>query len=234
MTSSASSPSIASFDLSKATLYYSSVSCGAASYISARLGGLSIPSEQVDLATHKTASGKDFYEINPKGNVPCLVLRSADGKEFLLNEGAAVLQFLGDRSVSTSARLVPEAGSIARSQLQNHLNYLASEVQQAYIPAFRAANDADREVAKEKIKGKLSYVEKHMLTDASHFLFGSQPSVADIYLMVELNWNQFIGLQLEKQTFPRLLAFQERISRIPDIEKVKEEMEQIKKKSFKQ
>lgn len=74
-------------------LYYTSTSCGAASFIAAVAAGIHIDAEVVDIGTHKTASGEDYYKINPKGNVPCLVLD--DGT--VLNEGAAVLQWIADQ-----------------------------------------------------------------------------------------------------------------------------------------
>jgi glutathione S-transferase len=75
-------------------LYYTATSCGAASFIVAHALGLGLPCETVDLGTHRTASGADFLAVNPKGNVPALVLH--DGT--LLNEGAAVLQWLADQA----------------------------------------------------------------------------------------------------------------------------------------
>jgi len=74
-------------------LYYTSTSCGAASFIAAFAAGVNLETEQVDIGTHKTTSGKDYYAINPKGNVPALVLE--DGT--VLNEGAAVLQYIADQ-----------------------------------------------------------------------------------------------------------------------------------------
>ena len=50
-----------------AKLYYTPTSCGAASFISAHTIGVPLQCETVDLATHKTASGTDFYKINPNG-----------------------------------------------------------------------------------------------------------------------------------------------------------------------
>jgi len=73
-------------------LYYTSTSCGAASFIAAFAAGVNLETEQVDIGTHKTNSGKDYYAINPKGNVPALVLE--DGT--VLNENAAVLQYIAD------------------------------------------------------------------------------------------------------------------------------------------
>lgn len=74
-------------------LYYTATSCGAASFIAAVAADIHIDVEQVDISTHKTSSGADFYAINPKGNVPALVTN--DG--LLLNEGAAVLQYIADQ-----------------------------------------------------------------------------------------------------------------------------------------
>lgn len=73
-------------------LYYTKTSCGAASFIAAFIANVSIDAEEVNLAEHKTASGVDYYSINPKGNVPTLVLD--DGS--ILNEGSAVLQCIAD------------------------------------------------------------------------------------------------------------------------------------------
>lgn len=51
-------------------LYYSPTSCGKASFIAACLTGVAMECEKVDIGAHKTASGKDFYAINPKGACP--------------------------------------------------------------------------------------------------------------------------------------------------------------------
>ena len=58
------------------------------------LSRVNLQVEQVEI--RKTASGADYFQINPKGNVPALVLD--DGT--LLNEGSAVLQWIADQ-VST-------------------------------------------------------------------------------------------------------------------------------------
>jgi glutathione S-transferase len=44
-------------------LYYNPNSCGAASFIAAVAAGIRIEAEQVDLKTHLTSSGVDFYTI---------------------------------------------------------------------------------------------------------------------------------------------------------------------------
>lgn len=57
-------------------LFYTPTSCGAASFIVAHALGLGIPCETVDLKTHKTASGADYYAINPKVRCPPRALLS--------------------------------------------------------------------------------------------------------------------------------------------------------------
>lgn len=75
-------------------LYYTSDSCAAASFISAFVAGIKLDVEQVDLDTKKTVNGGvDFWSINPKGNVPSIVLDDA----VLLNENLACLWFVADQ-----------------------------------------------------------------------------------------------------------------------------------------
>ena len=76
-------------------LYYTPTSCGASSFISAYIAGINFDCEAVDLATHNTESGVDFYTINPKGNVPTLILD--DGT--VLNENIACLEYILDLSL---------------------------------------------------------------------------------------------------------------------------------------
>ena len=73
-------------------LYYTPTSCGASSFICAFIAGLNFDCEIVDLSTHKTESGIDFYTINPKGNVPTLILD--DGT--ILNENISCLEYILD------------------------------------------------------------------------------------------------------------------------------------------
>ena len=63
-------------------------------------------------------AGADYYTINPKGNVPALVLD--DGT--LLNENVAVLQAVAD--LKPESGVAPKAGTSGRYVLDNTLAYL--------------------------------------------------------------------------------------------------------------
>ena len=71
-------------------LYYSPGACSLSPHIVLREAGIQADLEQVDLKTKRTKSNADFTAINPKGQVPALVLD--DGQ--VLTEGAAIVQYL--------------------------------------------------------------------------------------------------------------------------------------------
>lgn len=80
---------------------------------------------------------KDFYAINPKGNVPALVLD--DGT--LLNENVAVLLYLGDRK--PEAGLVPPAGTPGYYAVVNALAFVSSEMHASFGPLFANVPSAE-------------------------------------------------------------------------------------------
>ena len=55
-------------------LYYSPGACATAAHIVANEAGVPVDPIKVDLKSHRTADGRDFHEINPRGYVPALRL----------------------------------------------------------------------------------------------------------------------------------------------------------------
>ena len=84
-------------------LFYSPGACSLSPHIVLREVGLPYKLERVDLKTHTTAGGADFYGINGKGSVP--VLQLDDGR--ILTEGPAIVQYLADRK--PDAKVAPAA-----------------------------------------------------------------------------------------------------------------------------
>ena len=145
-------------------LYYTATSCGAASFITAVTAGVNLSCEQVNLETNKTASGVDFRTIHEKGNVPCLVLD--DGT--VLNEGAAVLQWIADQAPGTAA---PANGTTARYVTCQLINYVASEVHPAIGGLFANSHAAVVMAKKKEAYEKLKYVT--WLLQGKSFLQGA-------------------------------------------------------------
>src|SRR5438128_1028929 len=75
-------------------LYYSPGACSLSPHIALREAERAFELERVDLKTHRTASGRDYHGINPKGYVPALQL-DAVGDE-VLTEGPAIVQYIAD------------------------------------------------------------------------------------------------------------------------------------------
>src|SRR5215467_2117444 len=75
-------------------LYYAPGACSLSPHIVLREAGASFELEQVNNQEKKTKSGKDYWSVNPKGQVPCLELDNGDK----LTEGPVIVQYIADHS----------------------------------------------------------------------------------------------------------------------------------------
>ena len=75
-------------------LYFAPGACSLSPHIVVREAGLNIDLEQVNNQEKKTKSGKDFWTVNPKGQVPVLELDNGEK----LTEGPVVVQYLPIRN----------------------------------------------------------------------------------------------------------------------------------------
>ena len=111
-------------------LYYAPGACSLSPHIVSREAGVELELEQVDNREKKTKSGKDFWGINPKGQVPVLELDTGQR----LTEGPVIVQYLADRKPDCG--LVPPQGSIDRYRVQEWLNFVTSELQSRLVRFF--------------------------------------------------------------------------------------------------
>lgn len=185
-------------------LYYKPGACSLASHIVLRELGQDFELEKVDTAAQKTESGADFATINPNGYVPAVKLDSGD----VLTEGAAILQFFADKHPSSG--LAPAAGTLERARLQEHLNFISSELHKAFSPFFGAEplKGEARNKALEKVGSRMAHFDR-ILADGRDHLLGNGFSVADAYLFVVANWSNFVDIDLEQ--WPNVSAFVKRI-----------------------
>jgi len=171
-------------------LYYTPTSCGAANFLAASIGGLQFDSETVDLATHKTKSGADFYSINPKGNVPTIVL--PDGK--ILNENVATLTYLADAG---NAGLAPKDGTPERYEYLNHLAFVATELHKGVGALFNPGLSPEaREGAKGNALKKIDQLVGLLDGGKKSFLNGKSLSAADLYAYIVLSWTGYLKIEL--------------------------------------
>lgn len=174
-------------------LYYTPTSCGAANFITAAIGGLAFESEIVDLQTHKTKSGADFYGINPKGNVPTIVLPNGT----ILNENVATLTYLADAG---NAGLAPKEGTPERYQYLNHLAFVATELHKGVGALFNPGLSPEaREGAKGMAAKKIDQLVNLLDGGKKQFLNGTSLSAADVYAYIVLSWTGFLGITLSAE-----------------------------------
>lgn len=195
-------------------LFYAPGACSLSPHIVLREAGAKFELDKVDFATRKTASGLDFSQINPKGYVPALQLDNGE----VLTEGAAIVQYIADKF--PSAGLAPQAGTLERARLQEHLNYIAAEVHKGFSPLFsKDLDDAGRKAAISKLSSRLDYIEK-VLADGRKYLTGDSFTVADAYLFTVATWTKPTGIGLDK--WPHLGAF---VARVASREKVQQALQ---------
>ena len=197
-------------------LYYEPKNCGTDCFIAATYAGIEFDSEVVHLDTHKTRSGQDFYQVNPKGNIPALMT-----SEGLLSEAPAVLQFIADQA--PESKLVPAFGSFERYQLLNTFNYIGTEVQPLYAALFSPGwDDAAKQNFKKAIYRKLDCLERHYMGQ-DLFLNPQQPTIATIYLYVVLTWSPYVGINLA--TYSKVKQFVDQVGSNSKIQAAWDKME---------
>ena len=193
-------------------LYYAPGACSLAAHIALQESGLAFSLERVDLLTHKTADGRDYYTVNPKGYVPTLELD--DGSR--LTEAAVVLQYIADRKPGT---LAPAFGSLERYRLMEWLNFIATEVHKGLGPLWKPTTpDAYKSTVLDAVGNRLDYVAKRLGTQP--YLTGSNFTIADAYLFTIVNWHHFLKFDLGR--WPVLAQFQARVAARPNVRKALE------------
>ncbi|MGH8460205.1 MAG: glutathione transferase GstA [Stenotrophobium sp.] len=191
-------------------LYFSPAACSLSPHIVACEAGIDLQLENVDLKTHKTAGGEDFYAVNPKGYVPSL--RLADGT--VLTEGPAIVQYLADQK--PASKLAPANGTIERYRLQEWLNFISTKVHKPMGSLFNPAiKPEQRESAIKQLGGRCDYLAKALAGKA--WLMGETFTAADAYLYTILNWANFVKVDMSK--WPALTQYVGRIAARPGVQK---------------
>lgn len=183
--------------------------CSLSPHIVLEESGLPYETEVVDLKTKVTASGADYWAINPKGYVPALLLDNGE----LLTEGPAIVQYLADQV--PAKKLAPANGTLERYRLQSWLTYIGTELHKSFSPFFNPAAGNDwKEAAKANLEKRIAYADQQ-LTGKS-YLMGEDFSVADAYLFTVLGWAKFIKLDLAQ--WPNVAAYMNRIAARPAVQ----------------
>lgn len=197
-------------------LFFAPLSCSMATRIALYETGQQADFTQVTLSTKKTADGRDYWGINPTGQVPALMTDDIG----ILAEGPAVLQYVADKA--PAAGLAPAAGTPDRYKLQQWLNYISTEVHKAvFATIFNPATPPEaKEYARKAVAQRYDRLSKHL--EGRDFLL-DRFSVADAYLITTLGWADPAGIDLKP--WPALVAYRDRLRQRPSVAKaIAEEM----------
>ena len=171
-------------------LFYKPGACSLASHITLRESGKDFTLNGVDLMKKRLENGDDFFAVNPKGQVPALLLE--DGT--LLTEGVAIMQYLAD-GVADRQLLAP-TGSIARYKTLEWMNYIATELHKGFTPLFRPDTPEEyKPTVRALLEKKLQYVNESLKDD--QWICGPRFTIADAYLFTVLRWARAVKLNME-------------------------------------
>ena len=189
-------------------LFYKPGACSLASHITLRESGKDFTLIGVDLMHKRTENGDDFLKVNPKGQVPTLLLDD----NTLLTEGVAIMQYIAD-SVADRQLLAP-VGTINRYRTLEWLNYIATELHKGFTPLFRPDTPEDyTPTARALLDKKLAYIDESLAN--ALWISGSRFTIADAYLFTVLRWA--FAVKLEMAGYKNIAAYMERVAARPAV-----------------
>ena len=192
-------------------LYYTPAVCSLCPHIVLNELGLPYEIERVDQKTKKTQTGADFNQVCEKSSVPLLVLDN--GQQ--LSENVAIIQYLAD--LKPESNLAPKNGTFERVQLQEMLNYLATEFHKSHYPLFfkECGQDAVT-VYTKKIHKCYDFLSQRL--QKNDYLMGDHFTIADAYAFTVINWCNFVNIDLSPWAV--LCDYQNRIAARPCVQNV--------------
>jgi len=189
-------------------LFYKPGACSLASHITLRESGKDFSLIGVDLMQKRTESGDDFWQVNPKGQVPALLLDD----NTLLTEGVAIMQYLAD-SVADRQLLAP-VGSINRYKTLEWLNFIATELHKGFTPLFRPDTPEEyKPTVRALLDKKLAYIDESLAN--AQWISGSRFTIADAYLFTVLRWA--FAVKLDMAGYKNIAEYMARVAARPAV-----------------
>ncbi|OQP35092.1 glutathione transferase GstA [Pantoea latae] len=190
-------------------LFCKAGACSLSPHIVLRECGLDFTQVSVDLVKKVTECSEDYWQINPKGQVPALELD--DGT--LLTEGVAIVQYLAD--LKPDRQLLAPVGSLTRYHTLEWLSFISSELHKTFTPLFKPDTpDSYKPLLRARLEQQFRFVDKAL--QDKQWLMGLRFSVADAYLYVMVRWAHALKLELDGLT--ALEAWFQRTSQRPAVQ----------------
>ncbi len=189
-------------------LFYKPGACSLASHIALREAGEEITLISVDLMKKRLEDGEDFFAINPKGQVPALLLDD----NTLITEGVAIMQYVADNA--PQSQLLPAVGTLPRYKTLEWLNYIATELHKGFTPLFRPDTPEEyKPTVRAQLEKKLHYVNDAL--SGNGWIAGEHFTLADGYLFTVLRWAH--AVKLDMSGLGNIEAYMARVSARPAV-----------------
>jgi glutathione S-transferase len=190
-------------------LYFSPGSCSLSPHIVLREAGANFELEQVNNQEKKTKSGKDYWTVNPKGQVPCLELDNGDK----LTEGPVIVQYIADQK--PAAGLAGAADTMERYRIQEWLNFTTSELHKTFGPIFRPTTpDAFKDISRANLGKRFDWIDQQLA--GKQYLMGDKFSIADAYMFTVMRWSPRVNIDISK--WPNIKAYVDRVAARPKVQ----------------
>ena len=190
-------------------LYFSPGSCSLSPHIVLREAGANFELEQVNNQEKKTKSGKDYWTVNPKGQVPCLELDNGDK----LIEGPVIVQYIADQK--PAAGLAGAADTMERYRIQEWLNFTTSELHKTFGPLFRPTTpDAFKDISRANLGKRFDWIDQQLA--GKQYLMGDKFSIADAYMFTVMRWSPRVNIDISK--WPNIKAYVDRVAARPKVQ----------------
>lgn len=189
-------------------LFYKTGACSLASHITLRESGKDFTLIGVDLMHKRMENGDDFLAVNPKGQVPALLLDD----NTLLTEGVAIMQYLAD-SVADRQLLAP-VGTINRYKTLEWMNFIATELHKGFTPLFRPDTPEDyKPTVRALLDKKLAYIDESLA--GAQWISGARFTIADAYLFTVLRWA--FAVKMDMAGYKNIADYMARVAARPAV-----------------
>ncbi len=189
-------------------LFYKPGACSLASHITLRESGKDFTLIGVDLMHKRMENGDDFLAVNPKGQVPALLLDD----NTLLTEGVAIMQYLAD-SVADRQLLAP-VGTINRYKTLEWMNFIATELHKGFTPLFRPDTPEDyKPTVRALLDKKLAYIDESLA--GTQWISGARFTIADAYLFTVLRWA--FAVKMDMAGYKNIADYMARVAARPAV-----------------
>jgi len=172
-------------------LFYKQGACSLAPHIILRETGKDFTLESVDLMKKRLADDSDYFAINPKGQIPALLLDEGT----LVTEAVVIMQYLADSA--PESQLLAPTGELARYKTLEWLNFIATELHKGFTPLFRPDTPEEyKPVVRATLEKKLHFVNDAL--NGKSWIAGEQFTIADAYLYNVLRWARAVKLEMSE------------------------------------